>query len=121
MSGQGPYFGQKNWFSMWHPERLPSAIKRYSDETLRITGVIDAHLKKNNSEYLVGNKITYADLMFIVYYKIFPTFIAPEVDLDMFPYYTAWMNRMVARPAVAKVDEAWELERVAALGRKQVK
>ncbi|KAB5566041.1 glutathione-s-transferase theta, gst [Coniochaeta sp. 2T2.1] len=115
MSGQGPYFGQKNWFSMWHPERLPSAIQRYSDEAVRITSVIDTHLKKKKTQYLVGNKITYADLMFVAYYKIFPTFIAPEVDLSVFPYYTSWINKLVVRPAVVKVETAWEQERRAVL------
>lgn len=115
MSGQGPYFGQKNWFSMWNPEKIPSVIQRYSDEAVRITGVIDAHLKKQKTDYLVGDRVTYADLMFVMYFRIFPTFVAPEIDLGGFEHYTAWFDRMMARPAVAKVDAACDLERAAML------
>jgi glutathione S-transferase len=115
MSGQGPYFGQKNWFSMFHPEKIPSAIERYANEVVRITGVIDAHLEKRGTEYLVGDRITYADLMFFVYFRMMPTFIAPEIDLSGFKAYTAWFGRLLARPAVAKVDAHWTEVAVAAL------
>jgi glutathione S-transferase len=111
MSGQGPYFGQKNWFSMWHPEKIPSAIERYAKEAVRITGVIDAHLKKTSADYLVGDKATYADLMFVMYYKMWSTFIAPEIDLGEFKAFGAWLDKLLARPGVARVVGLWEQER----------
>lgn len=110
MSGQGPYFGQKNWFSYAHPEKLPSAIERYANEIKRVTGVIDAHLAKEKTDYLVGDRVTYADLMFIPYHKSTPIVIAPEIDLSEWVSYSAWMNRLLARPAVAKVVSVWEKE-----------
>ncbi len=103
MSGQGPYFGQKGWFTIAHPEHLPSVLERYRNEIKRVTGVIDAHLAKHKTDYLVGNRITYADLMFIPYFMSVTSIIAPEIDMTQWPVYTAWLNRMLARPAVAKV------------------
>jgi len=50
----------------YHPEKdLTSCLDRYGNEIRRVLGVIDAHLKKTGSEYLVGDKCTYADLMFM--------------------------------------------------------
>ncbi|OJT13995.1 Glutathione S-transferase 2 [Trametes pubescens] len=64
-SGQGPYFGQAAWFIMSHPENLPSVIERYQKEILRVLGVLENVLSKQ--EWLVGGKCTVADLSFIVY------------------------------------------------------
>lgn len=45
MSGQSPMFGQKMWFTHFHPERdVASVIERYGEETKRIVGVIEGHL-----------------------------------------------------------------------------
>ena len=68
MSGQGPYFGQAGWFSVLHPEKIPSAIERYSNEARRILSVIEEGLKRNgNTGWLVGNKCTFADLAFVTW------------------------------------------------------
>lgn len=102
MSGQGPYFGQKGWFEMFHQEKLPSAIERYRNEIKRVIGVIDAHLTKQGTEYLVGDRVTYADLMFILYFTNMLAVMAPEVDTSEWKQYTAWLGRLCARPAVAE-------------------
>ncbi|OJT15254.1 Glutathione S-transferase 2 [Trametes pubescens] len=62
-SGQGPYFGQALWFLRQHSEKIPSAIERYQKEVLRIFGVLESVLAKQ--EWLVGGKCTVADLSFI--------------------------------------------------------
>jgi len=61
-SGQGPYFGQISWFKNNHPEKIPSAVERYQKEAIRVTSVLDGVLA--NQKYLVGNKITIADISF---------------------------------------------------------
>ena len=108
MSGQGPYFGQKAWFQMYHHEKLPSAIERYSNEIVRVIGVVDAHLAKQKTDFLVGDKVTYADLMFIPYFRIVSLFLAPELDLSGHKSYNAWLERLYARPAVARIRAKWE-------------
>ncbi|KEY68183.1 hypothetical protein S7711_07272 [Stachybotrys chartarum IBT 7711] len=102
MSGQGPYFGQKVWFERNHPEKIESAIERYRNEMKRVTGVIDSHLKKGDNEYLTGDRVTYADLMFIPWIAIHPVF-NPEVDLSEYEAYGAWVERLMKRPAVKTV------------------
>ncbi|KAI0202744.1 glutathione S-transferase [Astrocystis sublimbata] len=116
VSGQGPYFGQLGWFTNHHSEKIPSAIERYTDEVKRIIGVMDGHLAKNGTDFLVGDKATYADLMFIPYFKSVGmgklTLMAKDVDTTQWAHYTAWMKRLHERPAVAKVakiyDDLWE-------------
>jgi glutathione S-transferase len=102
MSGQGPYFGQKAWFERYHAEKLPSAIERYRKEIKRVLGVVDSHLAKQGTDYLTGNKVTYADIMFIPYFKGLVV-LAPEVSTSEFKNYEAWLERLMSRPAVAKV------------------
>ena len=102
VSGQGPYFGQKAWFSNYHSEKLPSAEKRYEDEIRRVVSVIDAHLKKQQTDYLVGNKITFADLSFIPWNALIGR-LTPSLNLKEFPAFEAWNQRLVERPAVKKV------------------
>lgn len=105
MSGQGPYFGQKAWFSHFHAEKIPSAVERYGNEVKRVVGVIDTHLKKTGTEYLVGNKATYADLMFVMWSSMVP-WLGPEVDLSAYDSYDAWLKKLMARPAVEKTLKA---------------
>jgi glutathione S-transferase len=54
MSGQGPYFGQANWFSNYHPEKVQSAKERYFEQVKRVFGVLDGVLE--GKEWLVGDK-----------------------------------------------------------------
>ena len=106
MSGQGPYFGQKAWFSNYHAEKVPSAEERYANEIRRVLGVIDAHLKKTGNEYLVGNKCTYADLAWVTWDSVLG-WLVPDLDTAKeFPRFHAWNERVTSRPAVKKVLEA---------------
>ncbi|RYP73000.1 hypothetical protein DL771_003868 [Monosporascus sp. 5C6A] len=101
VSGQGPYYGQAVWFTRYHPEKLPSAVKRYVDEIHRVTGVLEKALEKG--DWLVGDKCTYADLSFIAWQRGVPRFV---VDIyEKFPKVGAWMKRMESRPAVRKIIE----------------
>ena len=61
---------------MYHAEKIPSAIERYQKEIIRVLGVLESVLSKQ--EYLVGNKLTIADLSFITYV---PTTSIPSVKV----------------------------------------
>ncbi|KAF2154358.1 glutathione S-transferase [Myriangium duriaei CBS 260.36] len=106
MSGQGPYFGQKVWFTYYHPEKLPSAIERYAKEIDRVISVIDRHLKASGGEYLVGDKYTYADLAFIPWFAHTPTALdnkGVEKEWETkFPNFSAWWQRIKNRPVTVK-------------------
>ncbi|KAJ5121699.1 Bcgst6 [Penicillium atrosanguineum] len=106
LSGQGPYYGQAGWFTNMHPEKIPSAIERYSNEIRRVIGVLDSVLKKQ--DWLVGNHITYADLAFIPWQRAAPKYCGEEL-YAMYPSVKAWMDKMEARPLVKKVFKNQEL------------
>lgn len=103
MSGQGPYYGQAAWFMNFHPEKLPSALDRYLKEVERVIGVLDGWLAKH--KFLVGDKLTYADLAFAPWAGMVPLFNREEkkIDLDKYPAYSKWLGDMLARDSVKKV------------------
>lgn len=105
MSGQGPYFGQAAWFSRFHPESLPSAKSRYINEINRVNTVLNSALK--GKKYLLGDKISYADLSFVTWHVMIP-FILGEEKLETDgknTEYERWMSGLLERPAVKKVLE----------------
>ena len=98
-----------SWFSRFHPEKLPSAIERYVKEVNRVTGVLDAHLaeqKGDNGPWLVGNKMTYADLAFVPWQRLI-TFVAAkeEYDADKYPHMKKWLDHMLELDSVKKAIE----------------
>ena len=105
-SGQGPYFGQAAWFSMFHSEKLPSAIERYKNEIKRVLSVLESVLSKQS--YLVEDKYTIADLSFIPWNVFaFNAIIKEDVNVEKeYPAVFKWHSGMMERPAVAKVFKA---------------
>ncbi|RYP69043.1 hypothetical protein DL770_008321 [Monosporascus sp. CRB-9-2] len=102
MSGQGPYYGVAAWFNVLHHEKLPSAIERYNNQLKRVLGVLDGWLE--GRQWLVGDKMTYADLAFLPWNDRIDAVIlcAPEEKFDGFPNVQAWHERMAARPSWKK-------------------
>jgi glutathione S-transferase len=101
VSGQGPYFGQAVWFTRYHSEKLPSAVDRYINEIRRVSGVLDRILQ--DKEFLAGGKFSYADAAFVTWYAIVFLF-ADRFNLEKdFPFLNAWLERIKARPAIAKI------------------
>lgn len=103
-SGQGPYFGQAMWFTTYHPEKLPSAIARYKEQTLRVVDVLNRALEGRS--YLVGDKCTYADLAFLTWDAMIPRIFQEEGDLQLdkkYPNYGRWIKLCMERKAVRKV------------------
>jgi glutathione S-transferase len=85
-------------------QKLPSAIERYRNEIKRVTMVVDAHLKKHGTPYLLGDKVSYADLSFIPWQKSYSTYLIPEWDYAAdAPNFAAWRERLMAREAVQKI------------------
>ncbi|KAI1400081.1 glutathione S-transferase [Hypoxylon fuscum] len=105
MSGQGPYYGVSAWFNVLHPEKIPSAIERYNDQLKRVLGVLESWLE--NRQWLVGDKITYADWAFVPWNDRINDviFCKPEDKFVGFPNVQAWHERMISRPAWKKTVE----------------
>lgn len=101
-------------FKKFHPERLPSAVERYAKEANRVTGVLEASLTKEYEKYgtasvegpwLVGNKLSYADLAFFTWQRLASDviFTKEEYDVDNFPNVKQWLERMYSRESVKKI------------------
>ena len=114
VTGQGPYYGQAAWFKRYHHEQLPSAIERYVKEVNRVTGVLEERLKKQKEEFggkgdgpwLVGNKISYADIAFVQYQRIQPFILdKEEYEVEKYPEVKGWLEKMLAREAIKKAVE----------------
>ena len=105
MSGQGPYFGQISWFNVLHSEKIQSAIDRYQNELKRVLSVLEGLLE--GKEWLVGDKITYADLSFVTWNDRIDsiTFCAPDKKFEGFPNVGAWHERMLSRTSWKKIME----------------
>ncbi|BGP20083.1 hypothetical protein JCM10213_002667 [Rhodosporidiobolus nylandii] len=101
-SGQGPYFGQAAHFLMFAPEDVPYAKERYTKEVSRVLGVLESVLSKQ--EWLVGGKLTIADLSFITWNNFALHALLPkDVDANKeFPAVVAWHQKLLALPYVAE-------------------
>jgi glutathione S-transferase len=62
MGGLGPMQGQANHFKRYAPEKIEYGINRYTNETRRLYRTLDTHLSKQESGYIVGGKVTIADI-----------------------------------------------------------
>lgn len=109
-TGQGPYYGQAAWFKKFHAEKIPSALDRYAKEVNRVSSVLDVWLSQQAQEHgsktpwLVGNKLSYADIAFIPYQVTIGTILSKdEYNVDNFPHLKDWLGEMTARTTVKTV------------------
>jgi len=96
MGGVGPMFGQTHHFLRSAKVEVPYGIERYSKETRRLYGVMNAHLAGH--EYL-------ADAYSVADIATFPWVARYEwhkVDLADFPNVKRWFDAIAARPAVQR-------------------
>ncbi len=97
MGGFGPMLGQAHHFRRFAPEQIPYAIDRYSKETRRLYGVLDARLAQ--VEYVAGD-YSIADM------ALYPwTQRADWQGIDIaaeFPNVKRWADSLATRPAVQK-------------------
>ncbi|KAI1439700.1 glutathione S-transferase [Annulohypoxylon stygium] len=99
MSGQGPYYGVAGWFIHLHPEKVPSAMDRYTKQVRRVLGVVDGLLE--GKQWLVGDKMTYADMAWVPWNDRVDTSLnVPGPNkFDGFPNVKAWHERMISLPS----------------------
>jgi GST-like protein len=96
MGGVGPMFGQAHHFRRAAKEQVPYGIERYTKETRRLWGVIDARIAR--VPYL-ATEYSIADI------ATFPWCSRYEwqgVDLAEFPNAKRWFETVAARPAVGR-------------------
>jgi GST-like protein len=96
MGGVGPMFGQVHHFLRAAKEQVPYAIARYTKETQRLYGVLDARLK--DREYL-ADAYSIAD---IATYPWVARFEWHKTRLEDFPNVKRWFDALSQRPAVER-------------------
>src|SRR5579864_545510 len=96
MGGVGPMMGQTNVFFRYFPEKIQPAIDRYQNETRRLLGVLDGHLR--DLEYLAGD-YSIADIANWCWVR---THNWSGVSIAHLPHLQRWLDRIAARPAAQK-------------------
>ena len=92
VGGFGPMLGQNHHFSIYAPEKLPYAIKRYQDETHRLYGVLNKQLE--GQDYICGD-FSIADMASIGWARGWER---QAMDITEFPNVAAWIERVSGRP-----------------------
>lgn len=107
--GGAPYQGQVNHFSRAAPEKIPYAINRYKNETLRVYGVLEIRLSgiyldnQEPREYLAGKgkgKYSVADIKTWPWVKGWERTGFTQEEMKPFPHLLKWIDRVAAREAV---------------------
>lgn len=96
MGGLGPMAGQAHHFRQYAPEKLPYAIKRYTDEVNRLYGVMNKRL--SDRDFLAG-EYSIADMASIGWTRSYKN---QGQDLEDFPNLKRWFDTILARPAVER-------------------
>lgn len=99
VGGFGPMLGQNNHFSVYAPEKIPYAIKRYSDETHRLFRVLDEQLGRQAEQ---GNEFVAGDYSIadIAIFDWSNGYLRYEIDTERFASFGAWRDRIADRDAV---------------------
>jgi GSH-dependent disulfide-bond oxidoreductase len=105
MGGIGPMFGQWNHFGAYAPEKVPYAIERYTNETKRLTRVLNHRL--DEAPWLAGDEYSMADIITFPWIRTAAQTGARfaergSLDLAEYPAVKRWHDEMMARPAVQR-------------------
>ena len=95
VGGLGPMAGQASHFVRFAPEKIEYGIKRYTDETMRLLGVMDRRLAE--SEFLGGASYSVADMA--SYPWVFAVVTNNMASVDALPHLSRWYEAVKARPA----------------------
>ncbi|QIB35999.1 glutathione S-transferase family protein [Ancylobacter pratisalsi] len=96
MGGLGPMAGQAHHFRIYAPEKIAYAIDRYTNEVHRLYGVMNKRLA--DRPYLAGD-YSIADIACIGWAKLWER---QGQRIEEFPHLGAWIERVLARPAVKR-------------------
>lgn len=113
MASLGPMLGQLFVFRGSWQNKAPDVSDRYFKEVSRIYAVLNKRLE--GQHYMAGDEYTIADMAFLPWVRagsIVP--FTPDLPLGANPNLAAWLDRVLARPAVQKgltIPEPFEEEK----------
>ena len=103
VGGVGPMFGQFGHFFKHAKDKCdhPYPKQRYTDETKRLLGVLNTHLK--GRDFLVGGEYSIADMATVPWVNALTGFYeaGEQLGIKDYPYVTAWTERVGKRPRTA--------------------
>jgi GST-like protein len=104
MGGVGPMFGQFGHFYKFARESCdhPYPVDRYTTETKRLLGVLEARLE--GRDFLMGADYTIADVATVSWVRTLYGFYeaGEHLGVDDFSRTIAWADRCAERPATAR-------------------
>lgn len=96
IGGLGPMAGQMAHFTRFAPEQVLYGIKRYTDETRRLLGVLDRRL--GGHAFVAGDAYTVADMASYPWVLVWEKF-GPEPAMAGLDNVKRWIDTIRARPA----------------------
>ncbi|KAH6630695.1 glutathione S-transferase [Chaetomium sp. MPI-SDFR-AT-0129] len=100
MSGLGPMMGQANVFTRSTVGVHQYSIDRYVNESRRLLRVLDGHLEKKGAKFVVGDRVTIADI------AIWPWVSAIRYSglrsIEDYPSVSKWFWGLLERPGFKK-------------------
>lgn len=96
VAGFGPMLGQAHHFRIYAQEKIPYAIERFTAEAQRLYRVLDQRLA--GRDYVAGD-YSIADIAILPWAKYHEK---QSIDLGGLPNVRAWLDRVMARPAVQR-------------------
>ncbi len=96
MGGLGPMLGQNFHFAASPNEKIPYAIERYINETKRLFGVLNEHLKDRD---FIAGEYSIADMACYPWIIKHPDL---SVDIECYPHVKAWQESIEKRPATQR-------------------
>lgn len=104
MAAVGPMFGQLGFFYKFAGKEIEDKrpLNRYVDETKRLLGVLDKRL--SGRQWIMGEIHTIADIAHVGWVRGLIGFYeaGPLVGIENYPNVTAWLDRVLARPATER-------------------
>lgn len=100
MAHVGPMFGQLNYFANTMSEKVPVAIQRFMDESLRIMRVLNTRLSER--AYLAGAAYSIADIATYPWAAAGWNFLSGMLDDSDKQNLKRWLDAVAARPAVQR-------------------
>jgi GST-like protein len=97
MGGLGPMMGQASHFINYAPEKIPYAIERYTNESLRLLAVMDKRLAE--AEFLGGRDYSIADMASYPWASAGVRLLGDKASM---PHLERWVKAIAERPATAR-------------------
>jgi GST-like protein len=101
MASLGPMLGQLFVFRGSWENKAPDVSDRYFKEVSRIYAVLNKRLE--GQPYMAGDEYTIADMAFLPWIRAGSTVpLSSDLPMGANPNLAAWLDRVLARPAVQK-------------------